>query len=245
MSSVPLWVPIGAALLSTFMSLLSVLTAVRGIRLNAGIHYDRSHQELAREERQADAALAARRGKLYESVVLPAVREHLNAFMPTTLPVLVPALDNLAQIRHGSRPAVNAAGDSLEQALQDAWSELKYSLDYAVDATGDAALKTNVTAIYFTLEQDVSAVIKRWSSSAEDYMLTRDSFRPAFAKYSAALYNAAVEHDPELLHRKNAALPSSVPQIPEARPGFFGLIPPKKSQVLLPLASPPRDVGQE
>lgn len=239
MSSIPLWVPIGAALLSALMSLISVHTAVRGIRLNAGIHYDRSRQELAREERQADAAVAARRGKLFEAIVLPAVKEHLTAFMPTTLAVLLPGLEELERIRHGDRLIVNTAGDRLQQALQDAWSDLKYSLDYAVDATGDAEFKTNAAAIYLALEKDVSTVVKGWASSAEDYTLTKDSFRPAFATYAASLYRAAVEHDPELLHRKNAVLPAASQELAKPRRRLFGLLGPKPLAALP--SGPPQD----
>jgi heme exporter protein D len=89
----PLWIPIGAAFLSALMSLISTYTATRAISANIKSHKERILEDREREARQAEAAIAAKRGKLYEATIISALKDYLSAFIPRTRETLLAGLD--------------------------------------------------------------------------------------------------------------------------------------------------------
>jgi hypothetical protein len=202
MNQIPIWVPLATSGVSALIGLLALWVATRAIRVNERIHRDRSQQEVDREARQTDAAIAARRGKLYETLVLTPVREYLGKFPEVTSEVLSAGLPRLEEVREGSRQAVNSAVKDIQDALGVALSNLKRPVDSGVDWSRDTTLQSGYRMIHHKLLDDVEKVVNGWAGSMLDQVLTEDAFRPAFAEYGTELLRLVVERDPELLYRE-------------------------------------------
>jgi hypothetical protein len=212
MNQMPIWVPLTGTAVALLLGLCASWIASRAIRANERIHLDRSRQEIDREARLADAAVAARRGKLYETLVLTPVQEYLANFPEVTSKLLSVHLPRLETVRNGSHKAVNVAKKEIQDDLGAAWSTLKGPVDSAIDRSGDTTLQVGYREIHHTLIDDVQTVLKGWSDSLLDEILTEADFRPAFARYQTELLRLVADRDPELLYREQLrAMPQAAP----------------------------------
>lgn len=184
------------------MPILTMWVNSRGTRAGESIHRDRSRQELERELRQSDAALAARQGRLYEALVIMPCKDFVLSFDKVTREVVQRELQSINEASNGSHEAMRLAKKHLKDTLQDVWGELKRPFDSAVDSHSDKELMDRVRRLHEKVAEDVGEHVEQWDRSSTGDPVTEDVFRPALAKYTSDLLRTVRDADPEVRHRQ-------------------------------------------